>query len=120
MASGISNTTANQMLIAMSSYALFVALNQSDPGTTGAGEIAAGSYDRQPASWQAPNSGQLKAVAVGIPMRVPGVCSPGFWSLWTQKSLGVFAGAGSFSTAEVFVNPGTFTVQSLNYNLTII
>jgi hypothetical protein len=120
MAVGITNLTANEMLKGMSSYALFVGLNQSDPGITGAGEINAASYDRQPASWQAPNSGQLKVIAAGIPMRVPGNSSPGFWSLWTQKSLGVFAAAGSFSTAEVFVNPGTFTVQSLTYNLTII
>jgi hypothetical protein len=120
MAQGISNTNANAMLAAMSSYALFIGLNQSNPGITGAGEISANSYDRQPASWQAPNSGQLKAMAAGIPMRVPANSSPGFWSLWTQKSLGVFAAAGSFSTAEVFINPGTFTVQSLTYNLAII
>lgn len=118
---GIVNTTANQMLAAFSSYALFIGLHQADPGITGNSfEISLNSYDRQAASWQAPASGTVKALAAGVPMRVPGVSSPGFWSLWTQKSLGVCAAVGSFSTAEVFINPGTFTVQSLAYNLTIV
>ena len=117
---GITNPTANQALIGIQSYALWVSLHQGDPGSTGASEINVSSYNRSPTSWQAPNSGRLNIIAAGIPMAVPAVCSPGFWGLWTQKSQGTFAGGGSFSTAEVFINPGTFTVQSLAYTLTII
>lgn len=117
---GVTNTNATQMLAAMSSYALFLGLNQGDPGATGASEISTSSYDRKPCSWQTPNSGQLKIFSGGIAMRVPGVSSVGYWSLWTSTLTGTCAGSGSFTTAEVFVNPGTFTVQSLTYTLTII
>lgn len=117
---GITNTLANDMLTRASSLALFTALHQGDPGVTGANEISLSSYDRRPNSWQAPASGQLKIIAAGIPFRVPGVASISHWSWWTQASAGTFLGAGSFTTCEVFVNPGTLTVTSLNYTLPII
>ena len=117
---GITNTLANDMLVRASSLALFIGLNQSVPDASGAGEISVSSYDRRPPSWQAPASGQLKIVAAGVPMRVPGASSIGFWTLWNQASQGTCMGWGSFTTAEVFANPGTFTVQSLNFTLPIV
>lgn len=117
---GITNTLANDMLIRASSMALFVGLNQGDPGATGANEISVNSYDRRPCSWQAPASGQLKIIAAGIPMRVPGVCSISHFSWWNQASQGTCMGNGSFTTCEVFVNPGTYTVNSLTYTLPIV
>lgn len=120
MATGITQGTANTALAAVSSYAIFISLHQGDPATTGANEISLSSYSRFPASWQAPTSGQLKLIAAGVPVAVPGVCSISHFGFWTQKSLGAYGGNGSFTTCEVFVNPGTFTVQSLTYSLPII
>lgn len=118
---GISVALSNQMNIAASSYALFMSLHQGDPGATGANEINVNSYDRRPCSWQAsPVSGYLKIPAAGIPFRVPGVCSISHWSWWNQASAGTYLGSGSFTTCEVFVNPGTLTVTSLNHTLPII
>lgn len=120
MAQGWTNTLANDALIRASSMCLFIGLNQGDPGASGANEINVGSYDRRPPSWQAPASGQLKILSTGVPMRVPGACSVGFWTLWNQATQGTCMMNGSFTTSENFVNPGTYTVQSLNVAIAIV
>lgn len=115
----ISVALANQMNIAAQSYALFMSLHQGDPGTTGANEISLNSYDRRPSSWQInPTSARLLIPTAGIPFRVPGQCSVGFYGFWNQASQGVFCGGMSATTVESFINPGTYTVNSVNWQLT--
>ena len=115
---GISVALANQMNIAASSYALFMSLHQADPGSTGANEISVNSYDRRPCSWQAsPTSGYLKIPSAGIPFRVPGASSIGFYGFWTQASAGTWCGGMSATTVETFASPGTYTCTSVNWAL---
>lgn len=119
MAAGITSPLANQMLIAASSYALWISLHNGDPGNNGANELSIGPYDRRAAGWAAPGSGKLPLTGP-VHMAVNATSSIGFYGMWTQQSLGTFLGGSSLSAVEVFAAAGTYTVSSLNFSFPVI
>jgi hypothetical protein len=119
MATGVTQTLANDMLIRASSLALFLSLHNGDPGSTGASELAISPYGRQAPGWSAPASGKL-TLGGPVHMAVNANSSIGFYGMWNQKTLGNFLGGSSLSAVEIFAAPGTYTVSSLNFSIPII
>jgi len=110
---GVSQTLANELLDAIynaDAYSVatpFLSLHDGDPGTTGANEIAGGSYIRQAISMAAAATGAITSDADITFADMPAVGGSGVThvGVWTANTDGTFLKGGALTSAKI-VNAG--------------
>lgn len=81
---------------------IWVSLHTGDPGTTGASEVAGGSYARQQAAFPASSSGSLaNSAAIEFTLPAAVVTHVGFWS---AVSGGNFIKGGALDASKTFLS----------------
>jgi hypothetical protein len=111
-----STAALNQMLATLSSTAApslqanYVSLHTADPGTTGANEVAGGSYARQAITWSAPTSADLRSSNAPV-FNVPGSTTITHFGLWTAASGGTYITGGPLSSSQTYSSAGTYTLS---------
>jgi len=99
--------------VAVSSGATYVAAHTADPGTTGAGEVAGGSYARVQAI--PPSAGPSSIGAATFPAAVlviPAGNTVRYWARYTTASGGAPYDSGAMPGAGVvFDTSGTLTIN---------
>lgn len=86
----------------------FVSLHESDPGTTGAGEITGGTYARVGTNWAAPASSAVTGGSVTL--NVPSGKTITYWGLWSAITGGSFVYGGLLPAPESFGSNGTYSL----------
>lgn len=90
----------------------YLSLHTADPGSTGANEVAGGSYARQPITWNAAAAGQKTIVEQPV-FQVPGSTTITHFGLWSAVSGGTFRYGGALPASQVYSSPGTYTANSV-------
>lgn len=90
----------NVMVDAIAGAATYISAHTGDPGTTGANEVAGGSYARQQTTWGASSSGDRVGSQVSIP--IPAGTTVTHWGLRSAASGGTFYGGWALGASEVF------------------
>jgi hypothetical protein len=80
-----------------------ISAHTADPGSTGASEVAGGTYARQTTVWGGAAAGERVGSQVAIP--IPAATTVTHWGLWTAG--GVFKGGFALSAPEAFGVGGT-------------
>lgn len=101
------NDLFNAMLSAAGSTAATVSLHTADPGTTGANEVAGGSYSRQPITWDPPSAGSLGSAAA-VTFDVPASTTVTHIGLWN----GSFLGGIALSSPESYSDAGVYQLTT--------
>lgn len=106
-----SDAAAAVMLDAVGAVAVWISLHSSDPGTTGANELAGGTpaYARQEGAWD-PASGRVIALSGAETFDVPGPSSVAFFGTWDASSGGTFYVGGALSAVENYTGQGTYVL----------
>ncbi|WP_433234018.1 phage tail fiber protein [Actinomadura nitritigenes] len=89
-----------------------LSMHVGDPGTTGANEVAGGSYVRQAITW-APASGGQKLINEIPVFNIPGGVTISHFGLWNAATGGAFRGGEELDAPQIFASPGTYTFDSL-------
>lgn len=113
---GLSNAAKNLMLDALGATAGFASLHTANPGTTGASEIATGSYARKAITWNAAATGDLDSSNQPV-FDVPSGTTAAYWGLWSSVVTGTFFGATGLNTPEYFAAAGTYTLTDADVTL---
>jgi hypothetical protein len=83
----------------------WISLHTASPGTTGANELAGGSYGRQQTTWGAASGGSSAGSQVTI--NVP-ASTIEFFGIWTASSGGTYIGGGPLPANETYGGAGTY------------
>lgn len=89
-----STTEENQALVT-TNWA-FVSLHTADPGTTGASEVAGGSYARVAVTWNAPSGGSVSNSS-SLSINLPASTTAGFFGIWSAITSGTYMIGGILS-----------------------
>jgi hypothetical protein len=120
-------TAQNQMLDALnggtpSSIIGWASLHTAY-STSGANEVAGGSYARQTVTWSAASAGSKASSAIGGTFSIPGSTTVLFVGLWSASTSGTFAGMGSnsngatpFAYTATLASPSVFTAPGSSYS----
>jgi hypothetical protein len=100
--------TLADLLDTLDATTTHVSLHTADPGSTGASEVAGGSYARQALDWS-PASGSTKAAAQ-VMFQVPGSTTITHYGLWSAASGGTFRGGTELDAPETFVLAGPYAL----------
>lgn len=92
-----------------------ISLHTADPGTTGADEVAGGSYARQSVTWGAA-SGGAKASSNEMVFNVPSGTTVTHVGGWDGAT---FRGGGALTVAQPFATAGTYTIAAGDLDATI-
>lgn len=90
----ISTTEANQAL-STTGWG-FVSLHTADPGTTGASEVAGGTYARVAVTWGAASGGQV-ANSNALTINLPAATTAAYFGVWSASSAGTYYIGGALS-----------------------
>ncbi len=98
---------------------MYVSLHTGAVGTTGANEVAGGSYIRVAVTWGAASAGAMAstgAVTINVPASTT-VTSFGFWDASTS---GNWLGGTTLTASQVYAGAGTltFAIGQLIFSLT--
>ena len=116
----LSTTAANAILDAifngtswnpMASGDPYISLHTGDPGTTGANEVAGGSYARQRPAFNAASSGQAKNTSSINFTSMPSATIT-YVGVWTAVSGGTFIIGGALSASTSVSAGNTFTLTA--------
>ena len=108
---GLSVYTENALLTYIKgtlAATIYVSLHTGAVGTTGANEVAGGSYARVSVTFGSPSSGQMAstgAVTINVPASTT-VTSFGFWDAVTT---GNWLGGTTLTASQTYVGAGTLT-----------
>jgi hypothetical protein len=102
------NAAKNSAVDGIGSAATYISLHTADPGTTGASEVAGGTYARVATTWSASSNGSKPGSAVTL--NVPASTTIGYWGLWTAASGGTFYYGGTLQASESYGNAGTYVL----------
>lgn len=102
------NTGLDALFVTSTVY--YLALNTTDPGTTGTGEVTGGSYARQAITFGAAASGSKVSAGAdaaqsftGMPAEAGG-CP--YFGIWTLVSSGTYLGGGTTSGLSGAISVG--------------
>ena len=109
---GFTDTTLNTAVTAVTALGTWISAHTGDPSTTGANEVAGGSYARKQTTWGAAANGDQTGSQVSI--TIPGGNTVTHWGLWTAVSGGTFRGGFELDSSEGFGAAGV-----LNLTMTI-
>lgn len=98
----------NATLNTIKAAATFISLHTGNPGTTGANEVAGGSYVRVATTWGTPAAGSMAGSQVTI--NVPAGTTITSWGLWSLSSAGNFFDGGALPTNVLYSVAGTYLI----------
>lgn len=98
----------NATLNTIKAAATFISLHTGNPGTTGANEVAGGSYIRVATTWGTPSGGSMLGTQVTI--NVPVSTTITNWGLWSTSTAGNYYDGGQLPTAVTFNVAGTYLI----------
>jgi hypothetical protein len=84
----------------------FISLHTASPGTTGANEVAGGSYARVATTWSSASASSRSGSAVTI--NVPAGTTITHFGVWSLISGGTYKRGGPLSVQETFGSAGTY------------
>lgn len=97
--------TLNLAVDAIATAGAYISAHTGDPSTTGANEVAGGSYARQLTTWATAANGERVGSQVNIP--IPASTTVTHWGIWSAASSGTFRGGFALSAGETFGSAGT-------------
>lgn len=103
---GYTNTSKNTGLDAIGAAATYISFHTADPSTTGANEVAGGTYARVQTTWGA--AATASKAGSQITSNIPAATTITYWGLWTAVSGGTFHYGGTLSASESFGGAGTY------------
>ncbi len=106
-----SSTAEDVALTAVTSSTLYISLHSTDPGTTGASEIAGGSYARIAVTWASAAAGSI-ANSNTLTINVPTSTTVAYFGLWSAQTAGTYYVGGALSSSQTFNTAGTFTINT--------
>ena len=83
-----------------------ISLHSASPGTTGAAEIAGGSYARVNTAWSPPAASAMSGSQVTL--NVPAAATISFFGVWTSTNVGSYLGGGQLPATEAYGSAGTY------------
>lgn len=92
--------------------ATHLSLHTADPGSTGASEVAGGSYARQAITWNAAAGGQKTVVETPV-FQVPASTTITHFGLWSAVSGGTFRFGKILPNPQTYSSPGTYTANTV-------
>ena len=107
--SSYSSTTelnASLTVIVTTQGGKYISLHTGSPGTTGANEVAGGSYVRQATAWGIVAAGSVSGSQVTI--NVPSSTTITYWGLWTAATGGTYLDGGALPASETYGSAGTY------------
>lgn len=84
----------------------FISLHTASPGTTGANEVAGGTYARVATTWGTVASGATTGSQVTI--NVPASTTITHWGIWDLGSAGVYYDGGLLPASQTYSSAGTY------------
>ena len=105
---GFTDTTLNTAVTAVTALGTWISAHTGDPSTTGANEVAGGSYARKQTTWGAAANGDQTGSQVSI--TIPGGNTVTHWGLWTAVSGGTFRGGFELDSSEGFGAAGVLNL----------
>jgi hypothetical protein len=99
----------NDMLDDLDTLATHASLHTADPGTTGASEVAGGSYARVAITWAAASGGS-KALTGTAVFQVPAATTVTHAGTWSASSAGTFRGGAALDSSQAYSTAGQLTV----------
>lgn len=106
--------TRDEFLNDLDTLATHASLHTADPSTTGANEVAGGSYARVAITWAAASGGS-KALTAAVTLQVPAGTTITHFGLWSALSAGTFRGGGALDSSQAYPTGGTY---DLNISIT--
>lgn len=105
------STTEENQALATTNWA-FVSLHTADPGTTGASEVAGGSYARVAVSWNAASGGSVTNSGA-LTLNLPASTTAAYFGIWSAVSAGTYYIGGALSpSVTTGTSAGTVTIAS--------
>lgn len=102
----LTTTSLNAAVDAIANQGGWISMHTGDPGTTGANEVASGSYARQQTTWGAAANGQRTGSEVVVP--IPGGVTISYFGIWSAKTGGTLLATGSLAPSESFGAAGSY------------
>lgn len=102
---GFTDATLNAAINAVAALGDYISAHTGDPSTTGANEVAGGSYARQQTTWGSASSGDR--VGSQVQIAIPASTTVTHWGIWSAVSAGTFIGGFDLSPDQVFSTAGT-------------
>jgi hypothetical protein len=99
------DASLNAAIDAVAALGTWVSMHTGNPGTTGANEVAGGSYGRQQTTWGAASGGARAGSQVTI--NIPAATTITHWGFWSASSAGTFRGGDALDASETFGSAGT-------------
>jgi hypothetical protein len=104
-----SNTALNAATQALTDAATWISAHTGDPGTTGASEVAGGSYAREQTTWGAESGGDSTGSQVAI--TIPASTTVSHFGIWTTETTGTFYGGAALTGgSEAFTSAGVLNL----------
>jgi hypothetical protein len=84
----------------------FISLHTASPGTTGANEVAGGTYARVATTWGAISAASVTGSQVTI--NVPAATTITHWGIWDAGSAGNYYDGGLLPASQTYSSAGTY------------
>jgi hypothetical protein len=84
----------------------FISLHTASPGTTGANEVAGGTYARVATTWGAISAASVTGSQVTI--NVPASTTITHWGIWDASSAGNYYDGGALPASQTYSSAGTY------------
>lgn len=105
---GFTDAALNAAVGAVTTLGTWISAHTGDPSTTGANEVAGGSYSREQTTWGSASSGDQTGTQVSID--IPAGTTVTHWGIWSASSGGTFRGGFEISPSEGFGAAGVLNV----------
>jgi hypothetical protein len=102
------DATLNAAVGAVTALGSWISAHTADPGTTGANEVAGGSYARLQTTWGSASSGDQTGSQVSL--QIPASTTITHWGIWSLVSGGTFVGGFELDNPEGFGSAGVLKV----------
>lgn len=102
---GLSTAGLNAGVNGVAAAGTWISAHTGNPSTSGANEVAGGSYARQQTTWAAASNGSRVGSQVHSP--IPAGTSVTYWGIWSAVTGGTFLGGWQLSAQEDFGSDGT-------------
>jgi hypothetical protein len=102
----------NAAAAGMAGVAGYASLHTADPGTTGASEVAGGTYARKAVTWAAASGGS-DSTSASVQFNVPAGTTISHCGLWSALSGGTYYGGGALSATETFAAAAPYDLNTV-------
>ena len=95
-----------------------ISLHATNPGTTGAGEVAGSGYARQALTKSAASGGVVSGSNMPLTFNGPASGAVTHWGGWTAATGGTFVDGGALQGDTAFNSAGEFEITALSITVT--